>query len=394
MMNEAVIVSICRTAIGKAPRGTLRNTHAMDLAGLVTKEAIARVPQLDPAEIDEVVFSSALPESETGFDIGRVAARMAGLPDSVPGWQVSVFCASGSLAIAAAADRIKTGFADIVVAGGVDSMSLVQQGGQRNAFSPRFIRDFRYEFLNNGVQAENVAERFNVTREEQDWLGYTSNQRAAAAIRDGKFKEQILPINVVERFVGPDDTMQEKITVFDTDEGVRPETTMESLAKLKPYAKAGGTVTAGNSSQMSDGAGAVVLMSAKKAAALGVKPMGIVHGFSLVGCEAEIFGISPALAVPKLMKQTNFNLQDVQLHEINEAFASQAYYCVRELGLDWNNVNPNGGAIAIGHPLAGTGIMLTAKLLYELKRRNQRWGVVSLCIGQGMGAATLIERVD
>lgn len=393
MMNEAVIVSICRTAIGKAPRGSLRFTHPMDLAGMVVKEAVARVPQLDPAEIDGVVFGSSQPESETGYNMGRVAGRLAGLPDSVPGWGVTCFCASGSVAIAAAVDRIRSGFADVIVAGGVETMSQTLFGGIRNAFSPRLVEQRPDYWINMGCTAEIVAERYNITREQQDWLGYTSHMRAAKAIKEGKFKDEIIPVNVIDRFEGPDHTMQERIIVFDTDEGVRPETTLEGLAKLKPYAMLGGTVTPGNSSQTSEGAGATVVMSAKKAAALGIKPMAIVHGFSLIGCAPDEMGVGPRYAIPKVLEQTGRNLQDIELVEINEAFASQALYCVRELGLDWDNVNVNGGAIAQGHPLGCTGILLTAKLLHEMARRKQKYGIVSMCVGTGLGAATLFERV-
>jgi acetyl-CoA acyltransferase len=393
MMNEAVIVSICRTAIGKAPRGTLRYTHSMDLAGMVVKEAIARVPQLDPAEVDAVVFGSSQPESETGYNMGRVAGRLAGLPDSVPGWGVTCFCASGSVSIAAAVDRIRSGFADVIVAGGVETMSQTLFGGIRNAFSPKLVNERPDYWINMGCTAEIVAERYNISREDQDWLGYTSHMRASAAIKNGLFKEEIIPVNVIDRFEGPDHTMQERTIVFDTDEGVRPETTLEGLAKLKPYARLGGSVTPGNSSQTSEGAGAAVVMSAKKAAALGIKPMAIVHGFSLVGVAPDEMGVGPRYAIPKVMEQTGRNIQDMDLFEINEAFASQAIYCVRELGLDFDYVNVNGGAIAQGHPLGCTGILLTAKLLHELGRRKQKYGVVSMCVGTGLGAATVFERL-
>lgn len=392
-MNEVVVVSTVRTATGKAPRGSLRFTHPADLSGLVVKEALRRIPQLDPAEVDAVIFGSSQPESESGYNMGRVAGRLAGLPDSVPGWGVTNFCASGSQAIAGAVDRIRSGFADVIVAGGCESMSQTLFGGIRNQFSSRLVKERPEYFTNMGVTAEIVAERYNISREDQDWLAFTSHQRAAAGIREGRFKDEILPVEVVDRSEGPDHTMVEKVTIFDTDEGCRPETTIESLGKLKPFAMLGGTVTPGNSSQTSEGAGATILMSAKKAASLGIKPMAICHGYSLIGCDPEIMGVGPALAIPKLMKQTGINLQDIELFEINEAFAAQAIYCVRELGLDWDMVNVNGGAIALGHPLGCTGTKLTSTLLYEMGRRKLRYGVVSMCVGTGMGAATLFERL-
>ncbi|MFY9412800.1 MAG: thiolase family protein [Dethiobacteria bacterium] len=392
-MKEAVIVSCVRTAIGRAPRGTLRFTRPDYMASEVIKEAVARAKGLDPAEIEDVILGCSFPEGEQGMNIGRMAALEAGLPDSVPGQTVNRFCSSGLQSIAIAAERIMCGFAEVIVAGGVESMSMVPMGGNKTSPSPVLAEVNIEAYAPMGITAEFVAERFNVSREDQDKLAFRSHQNAAAAIKEGRFKDEIVPIKVIDRFPGPDNKIVEKEIIFDTDEGVRYDTSLEVLAKLRPVFKRDGSVTAGNSSQTSDGAAAAVVMSADKAAALGLKPMAVFRGYAVAGCPPEIMGVGPSVAIPKLMKLTGMNIEDIDLFELNEAFASQALYCIRELGLDMDKVNVNGGAIALGHPLGCTGSKLTATLLNELARRNGRYGVVSMCIGGGMGAAGLFERV-
>lgn len=394
-MKEAVIVSIVRTAIGRAPRGVLRFTRPDYLASEVIKEAVARAKGLDPAEIDDVILGCAFPEAEQGMNIGRLAALQAGLPASVPGQTVNRFCSSGLQSIATAAERIMCGFSEVIVAGGVESMSMVPMGGNKVSPSPVLADCCIEAYVPMGITAENVADRFNISREDQDKLALRSHQNAAAAIKGGKFKDEILPIKVIDRSPGPDSKVIEKEFIFDTDEGVRYDTTLEALAKLRPAFKNGGSVTAGNSSQTSDGAAAAVVMSAEKAAALGLKPMAVFRGYAVAGCPPDVMGMGPSMAIPKLMKLTGMKIEDIDLYELNEAFASQALYCIRELGLDqiMDRVNVNGGAVALGHPLGCTGAKLTASLIHELRRRGGRFGVVSMCIGGGMGAAGLFEIV-
>ena len=392
-MKEAVIVSSVRTAVGRAPRGTLRFIRPDYLASEVIKEAVARAKGLDPAEVEDVILGCSFPEAEQGMNVGRLAALQAGLPDTVPGQTVNRFCSSGLQAIALAAERIMCGFADVIVAGGVESMSMVPMGGNKVSPSPVLVESLIEAYTPMGITAENVAERFNISREDQDKLALRSHQNAAAAIKEGRFKEEIVPVKVIDRYPGPDNKIVEKEFVFDTDEGVRYDTSLEVLAKLRPAFKKDGSVTAGNSSQTSDGAAAAVVMSAEKASALGLKPMAVFRGFAVAGCPPDIMGVGPAVAIPRLMKLTGKKIEDIDLFELNEAFASQALYCIRELGLDLEKVNVNGGAIALGHPLGCTGAKLTATLLHELKRRGGRFGVVSMCIGGGMGAAGLFEMV-
>jgi acetyl-CoA acyltransferase len=390
-MKEAVIVSSVRTAIGRAPRGKLKKTRPEYMGSVAVKEAVTRAKGLDPAEIEDVILGCSFPEAEQGMNLGRIVALQAGLPDSVPGMTVNRFCSSGLQAIAMAAEKIMCGYAEVVIGGGVESMSIVPMGGNKLAPSPELVDTLIETYTPMGLTAENVAQRFNVTREEQDQFGFESHKKAAAAIKEGKFKEEIVPLTVIDRFVGPDNKVVEKDFVFDTDEGVRPETTVEALSKLRPAFHVKGSVTAGNSSQTSDGAAASVVMSAEKAAKLGLKPLAIFRGFAVAGCPPEIMGVGPAYAIPKLMKLTGMKVEDIDLFELNEAFASQALYCVRELGIDPAKVNVNGGAIALGHPLGCTGAKLTATLLHEMKRRGSKFGVVSMCIGGGMGAAGLFE---
>jgi len=361
------------------------------MGSVAVKEAVTRAKGLDPAEIEDVILGCSFPEAEQGMNLGRIVALQAGLPDSVPGQTVNRFCSSGLQAIALASERIMCGFAEVMIGGGVESMSIVPMGGNKLAPSPELVDTLIETYTPMGLTAENVAQRFNVTREQQDQFGFESHAKATAAIKNGKFKEEIVPLTVVDRFVGPDNKVVEKEFVFDTDEGVRPDTTVAGLSKLRPAFHVKGTVTAGNSSQTSDGAAASVIMSAEKAAKLGLKPLAIFRGFAVAGCPPDIMGVGPAYAIPKLMNLTGMKIEDIDLFELNEAFASQALYCVRELGIDPAKVNVNGGAIALGHPLGCTGAKLTATLLHEMKRRGSKFGVVSMCIGGGMGAAGLFE---
>lgn len=391
-MKEAVIVSSVRTAIGRAPKGTLRTTRPEYMGEVAVREAISRATGLDPAEIEDVILGCSFPEAEQGMNLGRIVAQQAGLPDSVPGQTVNRFCSSGLQAIALAAERIMCGFAEVIVAGGVESMSMVPMGGNKMAPSPRLVESRIENYTPMGITAENVAQRFNVSREDQDKFGLASHQKAAAAIKEGRFKDEIVPLKLVERSVGPDNKVVEEEKVFEVDEGVRPDTTLEKLGKLRPAFHVKGSVTAGNSSQTSDGGAATVVMSAEKAKALGLKPLAIFRGFGVAGCAPDIMGVGPAVAIPKLMQLTGKKISDIDLFEINEAFASQAIYSMRELDINPDIVNVNGGAIALGHPLGCTGAKLTSTLLHEMGRRGSRFGVVSMCIGGGMGAAGLFER--
>jgi len=390
-MREAVIVSSVRTAIGRAPKGKLRYTRPEYMGETAVREAVKRAKGLDPAEIEDVILGCSFPEAEQGMNLGRIVALQAGLPDTVPGQTVNRFCSSGLQSIALAAERIMCGFADVIVAGGVESMSMVPMGGNKLAPSPKLADELIETYTPMGITAENVAQRFNISREEQDQFGLESQQKAAAATKEGRFKDEIVPMKVVDRSVGPDNKVVENEFVFDVDEGIR-NTSLEALAKLRPAFHVKGSVTAGNSSQTSDGAAAAVIMSADKAKSLGLKPLAVFRGFGVAGCPPDIMGIGPAVAIPKLMELTGKKISDVDLFEINEAFASQALYSVRELDINPDIVNVNGGAIALGHPLGCTGAKLTATLLHEMGRRNSRFGVVSMCIGGGMGAAGLFER--
>ncbi|NHM26471.1 acetyl-CoA C-acyltransferase [Desulfofundulus sp. TPOSR] len=390
-MQEAVIVSAVRTAVGKAPRGKLRNTRPEDMAEAVLKEALARVPGLDPAEIDDVIFGCAFPEAEQGMNVTRNIVLKAGLPDSVPGATVNRYCSSGLEAIAIAATRIMAGFAEVYVAGGVESMSLVPMGGNKTMPDPDLMERMPEVYMGMGYTAENVAERYNISREDQDAFALASHRKAIAAINAGKFKDEIVPLTVTER-IRQNGKLVENSFVFDTDEGVRPDTSMEALARLRPAFKVGGTVTAGNSSQTSDGAACVVLMSGRKAASLGLKPLAVFRAYAVGGCPPEIMGIGPTVAIPKALKLAGLTKDQIDLFELNEAFASQALACIRILELDPARINVNGGAIALGHPLGCTGAKLTTTLLYEMQRRQARYGVVSMCIGGGMGAAGVFER--
>lgn len=390
-MQEAVIVSAVRTAVGKAPRGKLKNTRPEYLASAVLKAALDRVSALSPAEIDDVIFGCSFPEAEQGMNVGRLIALKAGLPSSVPGVTVNRFCASGLEAIAIAATRIMSGFVEVCIAGGVESMSLVPMGGNKISPDPELMTTIPEAYMGMGYTAENVAERYQISREEQDAFALASHQKAAAAIQEGKFTEEIVPLTITEKFWQNGKIVPSSF-IFATDEGVRPDTSLEALARLKPAFKNGGTVTAGNSSQTSDGAAAVILMSRRKAEALGLKPLASFRAYAVGGCPPEIMGMGPAVAIPKALQLAGLTPDQIDVYELNEAFAAQALACIKVLDLDSTKINPNGGAIALGHPLGCTGAKLTTTLLYEMKRSQARYGVVSMCIGGGMGAAAVFER--
>jgi len=392
-VREAVIVSAVRTAVGKAPRGTLKDTRPDEMAAAVIKEAVARVPGLNPADIDDVVMGCALPEAEQGLNVARIAALRAGLPDSVAGQTVNRFCSSGLQAIATASEHIMSGFADVAVAGGTESMSLMPgQAGHDFAPNPYLVDHWPNVYISMGLTAENVARKFEISREDQDAYAYRSHARAADAIRGGKFADEILPITVTRWETNGDGRPTSATVTFQTDEGVRYDTSPEALATLRPVFAKGGVVTAGNSSQTSDGAAAVVVMSGDRARAMGLEPLGIFRSFAVAGVAPEIMGIGPVEAVPKAVRLAGLSVDDIDLIELNEAFASQTVAVIRRLKLDPDRVNVNGGAIALGHPLGCTGAKLTATLLYEMRRRKTRYGLVTMCIGGGMGAAGVFER--
>ncbi len=373
-MREAVIVSAVRTPVGKAHRGAYRDTRPEDLGAAAVREAVARVPGLQPADVEDVILGCAMPEGQQGLNMARIIALHAGLPVSVPAETVNRFCSSGLQTIAHAAERIMAGFADVIVAGGVESMSAVPMSGHRPSPHPGIVKENPSIYIGMGHTAENVATRYGVSRDRQDAFAAESHARAFAAISAGKFKDEIVPFGGI-----------------DTDEGPREGTTPEVLGKLKPAFSTKGSVTAGNASQMSDGAAAVVVMSREKAEALGAPILGIFRGYAVAGCNPDEMGIGPVFAIPKILGKLGLKVEDIDLLELNEAFASQALYVMDNLGLDPAKVNVNGGAIALGHPLGCTGAKLTATLLHELKRRGGRYGIVSMCIGGGMGAAGVFE---
>ncbi len=393
-MKEAVVVSAVRTAVGKAPRGILKDTRPDDIAAIVIKEALSRAPGLKVEEVDDFVLGCAFPESDQGLNLARVVAMRAGFPHTLPGQTVNRFCSSGLQAIATAAYEIMVGAVDVMIAGGVEFMSQVPIMGLTPSPNPYLVEHNPQIYTSMGLTAENVADQFGITREEQDRFALLSHQKAAKAIKEGKLKEEIIPIPAKVKETKADGTVVVKEVIFDTDEGVRYDASLEGMASLKSVFKAKGTVTAGNSSQTSDGAAAVILMSREKAEALKLKPMATFRSFAVAGVPPEIMGVGPAYAVPKALKKAGLTIKDIGLVELNEAFASQALYVIKELGLNLDIVNVNGGAIAVGHPLGCTGAKLTTTLLYEMKRRKVRYGLVTMCIGGGMGAAGIFERAD
>jgi len=392
-MKKAYIISAVRTPIGRAFKGTLRHTRPDELAAIAIKAAVERAG-VDPKDIDDVIMGCAMPEGEQGLNVARLAGMRAGLPHTVPGFTVNRFCASGLESIAIAASRIALGQADVILAGGVESMSLIPMGGNKPAPNPVMAVDYPEAYIGMGNTAERVAEKYNVTREEQDAFALRSHQRAADAIENHRFDDEIVPVTITEKRINAKNKIESTEVEFTTDEGVRADTTLEALAKLKPAFKVGGTVTAGNTSQMSDGAAAVIVASEDVMKGLGGEPLGRFLTYATAGVEPEIMGIGPALAVPKALEQAKLNLGDIGLIEVNEAFASQSVYVTRELGIDDDVLNVNGGAIALGHPLGCTGAKLTATLLYEMKRRGVEHGIVTMCVGGGMGAAGIFQRMQ
>ncbi|HTT60691.1 MAG TPA: acetyl-CoA C-acyltransferase [Bryobacteraceae bacterium] len=391
-MQEAVIVDCLRTAVGKAPRGTLRNSRPDDLAAACIVALLEKHPQVPKDEVDDVILGCAMPEAESGNNMARQAALRAGLPDIVPGVTINRFCSSGLQSIAMAADRIRAGGAHIILAGGSESMSLIPRGGNKLAPNPWFV-DHRPEvYLNMGLTAEQLQRKYNISREDQDAFSLRSHQNALAAQAAGKFNEEIVPFEV--ETVTPNGAKPHVTkTVFNRDEGPRADTTLDALGKLKPVFHATGTVTAGNSSQTSDGAAVALVMSDKRAHELGLKPMVRYVSFSTGGVPPEIMGIGPVVAIPKALALAGIDVDDIDLIELNEAFAVQALAVIRRAGLDLTKINVNGGAIALGHPLGCTGAKLTATILREMQRRNAKYGMVTMCVGGGQGAAGIFERI-
>jgi acetyl-CoA acyltransferase len=389
-MPEAVIASAVRTPVGRAPKGTLRAFRPDDLGAIAIKEAIARAPGLDPAEVEDVILGCAMPEAEQGMNVARIASLRAGVPASASAVTVNRFCASGLQSIAQAAERILAGFANVIVAGGTESMSLVPMGGHKVAPNPALMTSYPDAYLSMGLTAENLVRKYEISRAAQDEFSLASHRKAVAAIDAGRFKEETVPVEVTYRVLTNGKPSEQKI-LFETDEGPRRDTSAEALAKLKPAFHARGTVTAGNSSQMSDGAAAAVVMSAERAKQLGVKPLGRFVAYATAGVAPEEMGIGPALSIPKALKLAGLKLDDIDLIELNEAFAAQVLSVLKLTGLDPARVNVNGGAVALGHPLGCTGAKLTATLLYELRRRKARYGMVTMCVGGGMGAAGIFE---
>jgi acetyl-CoA acyltransferase len=392
-MREAVIVAGARTPVGKAKKGSLATVRPDDLGALVVKETLKRAGNYD-GNIDDLIIGCAMPEAEQGLNMARNIGALAGLPYDVPAITINRYCSSGLQAIAYGAERIMLGQSDTIIAGGAESMSLVPMMGHITRPNAKLAETAPEYYMGMGHTAEEVAKRFGISREDQDAFAVRSHQKAAKAIAEGKFADEIVPVDVTVRSVGSDNKLKEKAFQFTQDEGVRADTTVEVLGKLRPAFSVTGTVTAGNASQTSDGAAAVMVMDREKASSLGLKPMGKFRSFAVAGVPPEIMGIGPVAAIPKALKLAGLELSDIGLFELNEAFASQSIQIIRELGLDEEKVNVNGGAIALGHPLGCTGAKLTLTLLHEMKRRNEQFGIVTMCIGGGMGAAGVFELLD
>ncbi|MGB6430951.1 MAG: acetyl-CoA C-acyltransferase [Candidatus Acidiferrales bacterium] len=404
-MRDAVIVSAVRTAVGKAGRGSLRATRPDDLAAIAIRGALDRVPGLDPKEIDDVILGCAMPEAEQGMNVARIAALRAGLPVECSAMTVNRFCSSGLQSIAMAAERIAGGGAEVIVAGGTESMSMVPMGGNKIAPNPWLMDNYPDSYLGMGLTAENLARKYSITREQADEFSLASHRKAVAAAAAGYFRNEIVPVEVRMTAAGNGSngsahaaaraaTAQTTVSRFDADECPRADTSLEALAKLKPAFHAHGTVTAGNSSPTSDGAAAAVVMSAERARALGAKPLARFVAFATAGCPPEEMGVGPVFAIPKALRLAGLKLDQIEVIELNEAFAAQALSVIRLAGLDPARVNLNGGAIALGHPLGCTGAKLVATLIGELERRGARYGLVTMCIGGGMGAAGIFERLN
>src|SRR5882757_5628993 len=391
-MREVVIASSVRTAVGKSGKGTLRAARPDDLAAVAIKGALDRIPQLDKKEIEDVIIGCATPEAEQGMNVARIASLRAGLPVEVSAMTINRFCSSGLQAISLAVDSVAAGRAEVAIGGGTESMSMIPMGGNKVSINPWLMDNYPDSYLSMGLTAERLAKRFGITREQADEFSLNSHKKALAAIQAGKFEDEIVPVPV--SFTTPNGSKPKRINIdFKVDEGPRADTTLEALASLKPAFHAKGTVTAGNSSQMSDGAAAAVIMSAERAKALGIKPLARFVAFATAGYKPEEMGIGPVYAIPKVLKLAGLKLSDIDVIELNEAFAAQSLSVIKAGELDSAKINPNGGAIALGHPLGCTGAKLTASIIRELKRRNAKYGIVTMCVGGGMGAAGIIENL-
>ena len=391
-MRDVIIASSVRTPVGRAFKGTLRATRPDELAAVAIRGALERVSQLDPKEIADVILGCAMPEAEQGMNVARIASLRAGLPVEVSALTINRFCSSGLQSIAMAAERIMAGGADVIVAGGTESMSMIPMGGHKISPNPWLVDHYPDTYLSMGLTAERLAQRFGITREAADQFSLQSHQKALAAIQAGRFNDELLPVPV--SFSAPNGSKPKRQEiVFKVDEGPRADTSLEALTALKPAFHAKGTVTAGNSSQMSDGAAAAVVMSAERAQALGIKPLARYVSFATAGYKPEEMGLGPVFAIPKALKMAGLRLSDIDVIELNEAFAAQSLAVIKEGGLDPEKVNPNGGAIALGHPLGCTSAKLTATMIREMKRRNARYGMVTMCVGGGMGAAGIFENL-
>ncbi len=393
-LREAVIVAGARTPVGKAKRGTLANVRPDDLGALTIKETLKRAGDFDPSQIDDVIMGCSMPEAEQGMNMARNIAALAGLPNTVPAITINRYCSSGLQSIAYASERIMLGHAKSIIAGGAESMSLIPMGGHVIAPNPTLVEEAPEYYMGMGYTAEEVANRYGVSREDQDAFAVESHRRAAKAIAEGKFEDEIVPVDVNLRSVGADNKLKEKQVTFSVDEGVRVDTTLETLGRLRPAFHPKGSVTAGNASQMSDGAASVLVMDREEAVANGLAPILKFRSFAVAGVAPEVMGIGPVEAIPKALELAGLSLSDIGLFELNEAFASQSLQVVRHLGLDLDKVNVNGGAIALGHPLGCSGAKLTLTLMNEMKRRGEQFGVVTMCIGGGMGAAGVFELIN
>ena len=392
-MREVVLVSSVRTPVGRAHKGTLRSSRPDELAAVAIKGALARVPELDPKEIEDVILGCAMPEAEQGMNVARIASLRAGLPVEVSAMTINRFCSSGLQAIAMAAERVGSGAAEVIIAGGTESMSLVPMGGHKISPNPWLVDHYPDAYLSMGLTAERVAQRYGITREAADEFALRSHQKALAAIQAGKFEDETVPVPVTFTVPNGSKPKRQEI-IFNTDEGPRADTSLEALLALRPAFHVKGTVTAGNSSQVSDGAAAAVVMSAERAQQLGIKPLVRYISFATAGYKPEEMGVGPVFAIPKALKLAGLKLSDIDVIELNEAFAAQSLAVIQEAGLDTARINPNGGAIALGHPLGCTGAKLTATVIRELKRRNGRYGMVTMCVGGGMGAAGIFENLN
>jgi acetyl-CoA acyltransferase len=392
-MRDVIIASAVRTPVGRAYKGTLRATRPDELAATAIKGALARVPQIDPKEIEDVILGCAMPEAEQGMNVARIASLRAGLPVEVSALTINRFCSSGLQAIALAAERIMAGGAEVIVAGGTESMSMIPMGGHKISPNPWLVDNYPGAYLSMGLTAERLAQRFAITREESDQFSLRSHQKALAAIQGGKFEDETVPVPV--SFTTPNGSKPKRQEIsFKVDEGPRADTSLEALLALRPAFHAKGVVTAGNSSQMSDGAAAAVVMSAERAQELGIKALARYVAFATAGYKPEEMGLGPVYAIPKALKMAGLKLSDIDVIELNEAFAAQSLAVIKEAGIEPEKVNPNGGAVALGHPLGCTGAKLTASIIRELQRRNARYGLVTMCVGGGMGAAGIFENLS